>query len=164
MRSSLGKISKTHGYNGTVVLISDQSLDDESEQLKEIFVLIDGLQVPFPVKELALLTDTSAHIRLEFVDNQKEALRLVGCEVFAAVAPCKKKTEAGLEQWIDFAVHDTKYGKVGIITNIENYKSNTVMQVMDGDTEILISLYPGLVTNIDHQAKILHITAPEGYF
>jgi len=160
----LGRIAKTHGYNGTVVLVSDYPLDDELEQLEEIFVLIDGLQVPFPVEELGLLTDTSAHVRLEFVDNQDEALRLVGCNLYAAVSPREQETEAGLEQWIDFAVHDAKYGKVGIIRNMEDYKGNIVMQIMDGNKETLISLYPELVTNIDHHAKILHIAAPDGYF
>ena len=160
----LGRISKTHGYNGTVVLVSDRTLDDELEQLEEMFVLIDGLQVPFPVEELMLLTDTSAHVQLEFVDNQKEAQRLVGCELYTAITPRKQEKVAGLEKWIDFAVHDAKYGKVGVIRNIEDYKGNTVIQVVDGDKEVLISLYPELVTNIDHHAKILHITAPEGYF
>ena len=160
----LGRISKTHGYNGTVVLVSDHLLDDELEQLDEVFVLIDGLQVPFPIVELTLLTDTSAYMRLEFVDDQNEALRLVGCEVYAAVASHEQEKEAGLEQWIDFAVYDAQYGKIGIIRNIEDYKGNTVMQVMNGDKETLISLYPELVTNIDHHAKILRIAAPEGYF
>ena len=160
----LGRITKTHGYNGTVVLVSDQTIDDELEQLEELFVLIDGLKVPFPVEELVLLTDSSAHVRLEFVDNQNEALRLVGREVYAAVTPREQETEKGLEQWIDFAVYDTKYGKVGIIRNIEDYKGNIVMQVMDGDRETLISLYPELVNNIDHHQKILHIAAPDGYF
>ena len=160
----LGRISKTHGYNGTVVLVSDMPLDDELEQLEEIFVRIDGLQVPFPVEELTLLTDTSAHVRLEFVGNQKEAQRLVGCELYATVTPREQETETGLEQWIDFAVYDTKYGKIGVIRNIEDYKGNIVIQVMDGDKEILISLYPELVTHIDHHQKILQITAPDGYF
>ena len=160
----LGRITKTHGYNGTVVLVSDQPLDDELEQLEEVFVPIDGLQVPFPVEELVLLTDTSAHLRLEFIDNQSEAIQIVGCELYAAIAPRKQEAEAGLEQWIDFAVYDVKYGKIGIIRNIEDYKGNIVMQVMDGDKETLISLYPELVTNIDHHQKILHITAPDGYF
>jgi len=162
----LGKISKTHGYSGTVVLVSDQFLDDDLECLKELFVVIDGLQVPFPVEEFTLRTDSSAHMRLEFVDNPNDAQRLVGCEVYATFVPRKKKPQAndGLKQWIDFEVCDSKYGKVGIIRKIEDYKGNIVMQVMDGDKETLISLYPELVTNIDHHQKILHIAAPDGYF
>ena len=160
----LGKIAKTHGYNGTVVLVSDQTLEDDLECLNELFVVIDGLQVPFPVKEFVLLTDTSAHVKLEFVDNQNEALKLAGCEVYAEVVPHKQEVEAGLEQWIGFAIHDTKYGKIGIIQEFEDYNGNMVMQVMNGDKEILISLYPELVVNVDYYARTLHITAPDGYF
>jgi len=160
----LGKITKRHGYNGTVVLVSNQPLNDEIECLEEVFVVIDGLQVPFPVEEFALLTDTSAHVQLEFVSNQEEALKLVGCEMYAAIVPHKQQPEEGWKQWIGFTVNDTKYGKIGIIQEIENYKGNIVWQVMDGGRETLISLYPELITNIDHDAKILHITAPEGYF
>ena len=160
----LGKITKRHGYNGIVVLVSGQPLNDDVEHLEEVFVFIDGLQVPFPVEEFALLTDTLAHVKLEFVDNQEEAVRLVGCEMYAAITPHKQKPEAEWEQWIGFAVHDTQYGKIGVIKEIEDYKGNIVWQVMDGDRETLLSLCPELVTNIDHEAKILHITAPDGYF
>ena len=160
----LGKITKTHGYSGTVVLVSGQTLDDDLEGLNEVFVMIDGLQVPFPVEELTLMTDTSARVKLEFVNNQDEAAKLSGCEVYAAVIPCEQEIEAGLEQWIGFAVHDTGYGKIGVIQEIEDYNGNMVMQVMNGDKEILISLYPELVVNIDNHAKVLHITAPDGYF
>lgn len=160
---SLGKITKTHGYNGAVVLVSDRVLDDDDECPNEVFIVIDGLQVPFPVKELTLLTDTSAYLQLEFVDNQKEALALTGCDVYAEIAP-HKEHETGQEQWIGFAVHDARYGKTGIIREIENYGGNIVLQVMDGNKETLISLYPELVTGIDHHAQILYIAAPDGYF
>ena len=160
----LGKISRKHGYNGTVVLVSNQPLDDELEDLEEVFVVINGLQVPFPVEDFTLLTDTSAHVQLEFVNNQEEALRLVGCEMYAATVPHKQEPEAEWEQWTGFTVNDTIYGKIGVIQKIENYKGNIVWQVMNGDKETLISLYPELITDINHDAKILHITAPEGYF
>ena len=160
----LGRITKTHGYNGTVVLVSDRPLDDNAECLEEIFVVIDGLQVPFPVKELVLLTDTSAHLQLEFVNNQNEALEIVGCQVCAAIVTQMQEIKTEYEQWIGFTVHDAKFGKIGIIQQIEDYKGNIVMQVMDGDRETLISLYSELITQIDQNAKILQILAPEGYF
>ena len=160
----LGKITKTHGYSGTVVLVSDQVLEDNLEYLDEIFVLIDGLQVPFPVEELRLLTDTSAHLKLEFVDNRNTALELVGCELYATIACHDQNTETGLEQWLGFTVHDARYGKVGVILNIEDYKGNIVLQVINDDQEVLISLYPELVVRIDNHEKFLYIDAPDGYF
>ena len=160
----LGRIAKTHGYNGTVVLVSEQTLDDELEHLHEIFVVTDGLPVPFPVEELTLRTDTSAHVKLGFVDSQNEAVELTGCEVYANVVPQEKDTEAGLEQWIGFTVNDAVHGNVGVIQQIEDYNGNIVLQTVADNKETLISLYPELVTQIDHAAKILHIHAPDGYF
>jgi len=160
----LGKITKTHGYNGTVVLVSDRPLCDDAERLDEIFVAVDGLNVPFPVEELILITDTSARLQLEFVDSQNEALKLIGCQVYATVDVRKQEKKAEWEQLPGFTVHDLKYGKIGVIRKIEDYKGNIVMQVVDGKKETLISLYPGLITHIDQNAKILQISAPEGYF
>jgi len=160
---TLGKIVKTHGYNGIVTLVSERPLEDEAEDLDEVFVNIDGLYVPFSVKKFALLTDTSAHVQLEFVNNQNEALILTGCKVCTAIPHLKKEPETGLE-WIGFTVVDSKHGKVGEIKQIEDYKGNIVIQITNGDKEILISMYPELITNINNDAKILYIAAPDGYF
>jgi len=160
----LGKITKTHGYNGTVVLVSKGRFDDELESLRLLYVIIDGLYVPFPVEEIALLSDTLAHVRLEFADNQNEALKLVGCQVSTDVPLLKQEKVAESQRWNGFTVLDSNYGKVGVIRKIDNYNGNTVMQIMDGKKEILISMFPELVTAIDEVEKILHITAPEGYF
>lgn len=147
-----------------MVLVSDRTLDDDLERLEEVFVVIDGLPAPFPVEELVLLTDTSAHLHLEFVDSQNEASELIDCEVFTTIAPGKQEPEpAGLEQWTGYTAHDTRYGKIGVIANIEDYKGNVVMQVIDGDRETLISLYPEMIARIDRHAKNLFITAPDGY-
>jgi ribosomal 30S subunit maturation factor RimM len=103
-------------------------------------------------------------VQLEFVNNRDEAIGLVGCEVFAAIANCIREMEAEWQQWNGFTVYDTKSGKIGVINQIEDYKGNMVMQVMDGKKETLISLYPELITHIDPKARILKITAPDGYF
>jgi len=160
----LGKIVKTHGYNGTMVLVSDQTLDDDMERLEEIFAVIDGLPVPFPVEDLTLLTDTSAHLRLKFVGSQNEARELLGCEVFTTVALNDQEPEAEFETWMGCTVLDTRHGKVGVVKNMEDYNGNLVMQIVDGEKETLISLYPEMITRFDHHAKNIYITAPDGYF
>jgi len=160
----LGRITKTHGYSGTVVLVSDRPLDDEVERLEEVFIVIDGLKVPFPVEEIVLLTDTSIHLKLEFVDSQTEALKITGSQAYATIDFRKREQDTGWKHWIGFTVQDSKCGKIGSIQKIEDYKGNIVMQVMDGKKETLISLFPELIAQIDQNAKILHISAPEGYF
>ena len=160
----LGRIAKRHGYNGAVVLVSDQPFDENVEYLKEVFIRIDGLLVPFPVEEFDLMTGTSAFVQLGFVNNEKDTLQLMDCGMYAETISVKTEPEAEWKQWTGFAVHDTEYGNIGVIQNIENYNGNIVWQVTDGEKETLISLCPGLVSAIDHHAKTVHITAPNGYF
>ena len=161
----LGKISKTHGYMGVLLVVSDKHIHDDFEEINELFLIIDGLFVPFPVIEFKLLTDTSAHVKLEFVNNQTEATKLTGCEVFTTLEQNSEvSTNHEMEQWIGFTVHDAKHGKVGVVQKIEDYKGNIVIQIIDGNKETLVSFFPDLVTRIDDKAKILYLTAPEGYF
>ncbi len=158
----LGKFSKTHGFSGDLVLVSDRMLDDELENLDELFVIIDGLPVPFPVEEFTLRTDSSAQIKLEFIGSSDEASELVGCEVCADVSYSEQ--EPGLEQWTGFTVRDARYGEIGVIGQIEDFNGNIVLQVLQDDRETLISLFPELVTGIDDDARILYIALPDGYF
>ena len=160
----IGKITKTHGYDGTVVLLSDATLVNETENLKELFLLIDGLQVPFPVQELVLITAKSARVKLEFVDDKDQARELTGCEAYATIAPANEIIEEGFEKWRGFEVYDSKYGRKGIIQKVEDYNGNTVMHLMDGKNETLISIFPELVNEIDENKKKMYITAPEGCF
>jgi 16S rRNA processing protein RimM len=159
-----GRIAKTRGYDGTLVLVSYNPLDDDMDNINEVFILIDGLQTPFPVVQSVLTTDTSANIQLEFVNSQNEAQKLIGCDVYSAVTYIKQETEAGLEQWTGLTVYDEKYGKIGVIHEVKDYNGNIVLQVIENEKETLISLYPELITGIDNDAKLLHIKAPEGYF
>jgi len=160
----LGKIVKTHGYKGSVVLVSDKPFDDDVEDLEEMFVKIDGLQVPFPVEALELFTDTSAIVQLEFVSSQNEALKLIGNETYSKIQRFKDSKIQLIEQWIGYVVNDSRYGKIGDIRTIENYNGNIVIQVINGNRETLISLNPEIINNIDHDAKIINITVPDGYF
>ncbi|MDR1672276.1 MAG: hypothetical protein LBS09_02250 [Bacteroidales bacterium] len=158
----LGKFSKMHGYTGILVLICENEMDDALEQLPELFVSVDGLLVPFPVEKFTLVGDSAAHVKLEFVNTREEAAELVLCEAYADVVPLP--TEAGLEQWTGFTVHDMLHGRIGVIAQIENFNGNIVLQVTDGDKETLLSFHPEIVTDIDKTCKILYINAPEGNF
>ena len=145
-------------------MVFDKPVIDEIEELEEIYVQIDGLYIPFPVKELNLISDRSAQLRLEFVSTQDEAFMLVECKTYTAKPYFKEKTEAEIERWNGYNVIDSKYGKIGTIKKIEDYKGNIVLQIIDGDKETLISLFPDLITDVDNDTKTLYISAPEGYF
>jgi 16S rRNA processing protein RimM len=156
----IGKFVKTYGFAGVLVLASEQTEDEALECLTEIFVVIEGLKVPFPVENFTFRNENTALVKLEFVDSVDEAAELTGCEVFAEVELRQQEEEE--KQWTGFAVHDAVHGNIGIISQIENFNGNVVMQVVHGEKENLIPLHPELITKIDRKCKILYIRAPEG--
>ncbi|MDR2038757.1 MAG: hypothetical protein LBQ60_12615 [Bacteroidales bacterium] len=160
----LGKISKAHGFSGELILVSEHQLDDSMENLSEIFIVVDGLLVPFPVEEFSLRSDTSAQVKLEFVDSLDETFELLGCDVYADIPYQKEEQKQEWEKWIGFTLRDDRFGEIGIIVQIEDFKGNIVLQVVKDHKEILISLFPELIISVDKQAKVLHVRTPDGYF
>ncbi|MDR1864992.1 MAG: hypothetical protein LBR08_05400 [Bacteroidales bacterium] len=160
----LGKFSKTHGYSGMMILACEDALDDAAEELKELFVMIDGLPVPFPVEELLLQGGKTAHVKLEFVCSPDDAAELTGCEVYADLPRRTRKASPDTEQYAGFSVRDMRHGDVGAVVRTDNYNGNTVMQVDRDGKEMLFSLSPELIADVDETNRILYINAPDGYF
>jgi 16S rRNA processing protein RimM len=63
---------------------------------------------------------------------------------------------------IGFKLHDTRYGEVGIVEQVIDNNVNPLIQVMNGEKEILIPFIDGLVQKVDRKAKTIHVTSPEG--
>ncbi|MDR0713138.1 MAG: hypothetical protein LBF89_02620 [Bacteroidales bacterium] len=156
----IGKFVKTHGFTGVLLLAAEQAADVAPEHLREVFVVVDGLKVPFPVEIFTLRTENSALVKLEFVNSADEAAELTGCDVFAEVKFRQQESEE--KQWTGFAVHDAVYGRIGVIARMENFNGNRVMQIINGEKENLIPFHPELITEVDRKGKILYIHAPEG--
>ena len=63
---------------------------------------------------------------------------------------------------IDYKVIDESYGEVGMIKQIIDFKINPLIQIYQGEKEVLIPLIDGLVKSIDRKEKIMKIKAPDG--
>ncbi len=159
-KKTLGKFSKTLGYQGELLLILDQLFD--FEMLDEIFVMIDGLDVPFPLEEFDLRTDTTAVVKLEFIDTLEQASELVGREVLTDIAIEVEEPES--EEWIGYTVYDVRHGEIGIIQAIEDFNGNIVMQIRRAKEEFLIAYFPELIAEVNVESKTIYINAPDGYF
>ena len=63
---------------------------------------------------------------------------------------------------IGFTVVDTEKGELGPVTDVLEYPTQAILQVMKGKKEILIPILDQVIQNVDRDNKILTITAPEG--
>jgi 16S rRNA processing protein RimM len=63
---------------------------------------------------------------------------------------------------LQFVVMDEKEGRLGVVEQVIDLPSNPLLQIMDGEKEILVPLIPGLVSRVNRKDKILEINSPEG--
>ena len=63
---------------------------------------------------------------------------------------------------VGFTVIDKNYGEVGKLEVVVDLKANPLLQIKNGEKEILVPLIDGVVQKVDRDKKELHISAPEG--
>lgn len=80
----IGRITRTHGVNGKVELQFTDDVFDRADA-PYLFLEMDGLPVPFFWEEYSFKNQHAALFKFEDVDNEQQARRLVGAQVFTTV-------------------------------------------------------------------------------
>jgi 16S rRNA processing protein RimM len=160
----IGKLTKLHGIHGEAVLIADTIFPKKFEKTEWLFLLIDGLPVPFFVSDIAVRTENFAVIKLADIHSSEEMEEFVGYEVMIQEQK-KRKSSKSLESIKNikgYIVIDSKHGEIGIARTILNYQENYLLQLFEGTKEILIPVHEQTITDIDDNTKTIFVTTPEG--
>ena len=160
----LGHIAKLHGFKGEVSLFLDVTNPDDYEELDSIFIDIDNHLTPFFITSIKLKNKGFAAVRLEGVDDESSAKKILRKEVYlpAELLPELKGVHFYDHEVIGFKVIDTVHGEIGILEQVIDLSANPLLQIIKGEKEILVPLLDGLVKKVDRKNKELHIQAPEG--
>ncbi len=160
----LGYIAKLHGYKGEVSLFLDVTNPEDYRTLDAFFIDINGQLTPFFVQSFQLKNKGFAAVKLEGVDSENDAKVILrkSCYLPLSVLPELDDKHFYDHEIIGFQLIDTNYGEVGLIEQVIDNNVNPLIQVMNGEKEVLIPFINGLVQKVDRQSKTLHVTAPEG--
>ncbi len=160
----IGIIIKTHGIHGE--LIFEITSPDLAENIKEsILVEIDGLLVPFFIKQIKQTSPQRLRVLLDWVSTNNQAKKLTNCAIFL---PSDKITfqEIDIDENLDiltgFMVIDTIFGELGNIDYIIDDKLNPIMSVTYKKSEVLIPVNPDLIVNINPENRTITIDSPKG--
>ena len=157
----VGKIVKTHGVNGEVIVELDNPaiLEDTTEP---VALEIEGLRVPFFIEQAKAVSAQRARVQFDCTHTEQRAKTLVGCKFFVNPDLLDNEDD-GLSSptaIVGFSVTDSRKGPLGTIRSIDNLNINPIMVV--GDKELLIPFHPEFVTKIDFRKKLVKVSVPEG--
>jgi 16S rRNA processing protein RimM len=161
----IGFFRKTHGVHGDVILEFESQYDYSVEEANRFFVELEGLLVPFFIREdgFRIKNSTSAIVSFDDVETEKYAKRLIGCSVYLFKTEIIDDPEdSSVSELVNYIVKDEKGNKIGKIIEVDDYSGNIVFTVNYDGSEILIPFNEDLLIEINDNLKTIQIQIPEG--
>jgi len=161
----VGYIQKAHGLQGEVILAFEQEFEETVEDIEWIFVEIDGGLVPFLIEGegFRFRNNESAICKLRFIDSMIKAKELIGCKVFVPENEIIESEDQGVvSTLIGMTAFDAKFGKIGLISRVDDFSGNLVITVNHNQAEIMIPLSDEAISSIDEKNRELHLVCPDG--
>lgn len=156
---TIGRITKTYGFEGAVVVRSEGGITGEPKQGEPVFVVTDGIPVPFFTREAHSPSRDMLIISFDDYLTDDSVAHLKGCEVRTGG---KEEPADELAELAGYILTDTRSGLTGSITEIvRNPGQLMAVAVMRGE-EVLIPLHPDLIVSVDRKHKSIRMNLPEG--
>ncbi|MTK51927.1 ribosome maturation factor RimM [Paludibacter sp.] len=158
----IGHVQKTHGIKGelSIFLTSDfDSLDFE------YFVFeMDGILVPFFIRERRFKTAETALIKLERVEDEIAGKDFVGKTIYVPkeLMPASDDDVIDIQFYTGYRIEDAVLGEIGEINGVDDTTENVLFEVKHKGNIILIPAVDEWIVEIDDTRKVMKVQLPEG--
>jgi len=158
-----GKITKTHGLKGEVTIKIDVANSSDFIDLRYFLIEENGNLIPYFI-ENHKINGNKMFVAFDGVKRVEQAITFVGKPVFLPneMMPELAEDEFYYQEIIGFKIIDEEKGDIGLISNVLEYPTQAVIQVMKDGKEILIPIHDDIVKKVNKKSKTLNIKAPEG--
>lgn len=133
-----------------------------------LFVMIDGLPVPFFIESFDIKSEETAFVKFDDINSIDKASRLVKCEVYIEEPSCLKQCkESDSLKNLDlegFYVKDKSFGPAGEVKDVIDMHGHTVMVLNYWGKEIMVPLHDDFIVSVDEDEKVVVIDTPDGLF
>ena len=160
----IGQFNKPHGIKGELSFTFTNDVFDGSE-CSFLICEMDGIFVPFRIESYRVRSEMTALVKLKGVESELTAKRFTNAEVYfpASCFPEIKGTSAtSWDFFIGYTFEDVHAGEIGVIAEIEESTSNTLLIVEADNREYLIPAAEEWIVGVDVANKRLQLETPEG--
>jgi len=163
----IGYLQKPHGIKGEITLQLETGYDASLDEMPTLFLEIDGLLVPFFLREegLRFRSSETALVHFDWVNNEDEAKKLCGCSVYIQQDDLIfEDDEMPLHMLVGFTLFDRERGKIGPITQVDDYSGNLIFTVEYNKQEVMIPFSEDFLTRWDEDKREIELECPDGIF
>lgn len=158
----IGQLGKPHGYKGEIGFSFTSDVWDKVET-DYLFLMLDGILVPFFLEEYRFRGEHSALLKFVGLDTIEAINEIIGAEVFLEKSQMEgvasDEAEYTWSYFVGFCVEDDEAGMLGEIVRVDETTVNVLFELEGG---MLLPAAEAFIRDIDHEGRIIHMHLPEG--
>ena len=160
----LGKIVRKHSFKGEVVVKLDTDEPELYKNLESVFVALGNNLVPFFIEESLLQKGNQLRVAFEDVVDEEDADALLGSELYLPLEflPKLQGDKFYFHEIIDFQISDVNYGRIGVITGVNDSSAQPLFEIDANGKEVLIPMADYFIKKIDREKSEIIVETPEG--
>ena len=160
----LGRISRKHSFKGEVVISLDTDEPELYQNMESVFVALGNALIPFFIEQSLQQKGNKLRVKFEDINTQLEAEDILNTSVYLPLKFLPKLTgnKFYYHEIIDFKIVDVNYGAFGIIESINDTSAQVLLEIKNGDIEILFPLIDAFIKKVDRVNKEFIVEAPDG--
>ncbi|HJN54084.1 MAG TPA: ribosome maturation factor RimM [Flavobacteriaceae bacterium] len=160
----LGKITKKYSFKGELIINLDTDEPEIYEDLKSIFININGKLIPFFIEKSTFQKKSTLRIKFEDVNSEEEASSMINKEAYLPLEdlPKLKGKKFYYHEIIGYNVVDSNYGDIGLIIKVDDKSLQSIFVVENKGKQILIPINDNIIETINRKNKTIYISAPNG--
>jgi 16S rRNA processing protein RimM len=161
---SLGKITKSHGLKGEVIIYLDVDDPEKYAKLDALFLDIKGQLIPFIIEQIQIRGKKSI-LKIEDINTIEQAEPYINAEVWLPLnaLPKLKGKSFYYHDVIGYSIFDlTANAAIGNIKAIYESTGNDLFAVDHEGIEILVPIVDEFISEINHNEKQITLKLPEG--
>jgi ribosomal 30S subunit maturation factor RimM len=159
-----GEVLKVHGLEGGLVIRFRELFCFPAVLPDFVFLVIDGLPVPFPVEEAEAFGECSWLFFFEDVTTRDRAMRYRGAEVMLEKKYLPEEAEELPHALAGYRFRDETSGVTGEITGYRDIPGNPLFEVQTAAGESLVPAAETFIRETDHEKKKVIFALPDGIF
>ena len=160
----VGTIVSKFSFKGEVLIKLDSDDPEMYEGLESVFITIGNNLVPFFIERSSLHKSNLLRIKFEDIDNEHDAEALLKQKIYLPLDALPKLSgnKFYYHEVIGFEVVDVNYGRVGVITHVNDRSSQPIFEIEHEGQQILIPLHDDFLKEVNRKDKRIIVEAPEG--
>lgn len=159
----IGTLGKPHGVKGEIAFSFDDDIFDRNDA-DYLFIMIEGLLVPFFIEEYRFSSDVMALMKFEGIDSLEQAMSLTGCDVYYPRDHADDDDDTVSKAELNgFKLIDAASGRVvGTIKDLDDSTANLLFVVATDNGDLLIPASHELIKKIDKHQQTITVAIPDG--